>query len=98
MTFEHAHLVPRLVDASLFVKLLLGRDARGMEVAAVPGVVPGLGTVGQRQLQGFDRDDVGLAQALGDLRVVTMAAAAPSETPQQSNRPSGSAMSGALMA
>ena len=57
----------RLVDAGLLVGAL-GGDARGGEIAAVPGVVLRLQAVRHRDLQRLDGDHILLAEAPGDLR------------------------------
>ncbi len=66
MHLEHRDFLARILDAGLFVGLLRG-DARGVEVAAVPGVVARLRAVRDRELQRLHRDDVLLAHCLGDL-------------------------------
>ena len=63
---DQAQLLARLVDAGLLIGAL-GGDTRGREVAAVPGVVLRFQAVGDGDLQGLDRDEILLAEALGDL-------------------------------
>ena len=66
MDLEHRHFVARTLDPGLFVGFLR-RDARGVEVAAVPRIVARLRAVRDGELQRLDADDVLLAERLGDL-------------------------------
>ena len=53
-------LAARILDAGLGIGAG-ARDAGGQETAAVPGIMLGLGAVGDRELEGFDGEQVALA-------------------------------------
>ena len=67
MDFRHGDLGLGIFHPGLIVGALC-RDARGLEVGAVPTLMAGFGAVGYRKLQCLDRNQVVFAHAPGDLR------------------------------
>ena len=92
--FEQADLPARIGDTRLLVGAIGGDPGRRTVTAAPPGPLH-FPPVGDRHLDGLHGDESVFPSARAISGVVTMAHAAPSETPQQSNKPSGSAIIGA---
>ncbi len=67
MDFHHRDFVARIANAGFLVGALR-RDARRVEVRAVPGIVLALESVRQRQLQSLDGNRVLLPHRTGDFR------------------------------